>query len=723
MKRLFLNPLLFWFSTLNLLAQAPAWQYIPGPNGGSIENFDTDGSALYALTHTGIYRSDDEGYQWQLLPHSLNTTRDKHQLRVENGVFYALNSAGALNRSDDQGASWKAILQKPFPFDFETERLQRLFVKGDTLLVGSFFGIYRSTDRGQSWKPVAELVPAYFVSIFEFKNELFAAQDRYIYRSSDRGITWDSVFANAVGHAAVLATDSFLLAFYARKNRLVRSTDGLRTWDAIDTDTLAKHLEEDPYGANSDKWVGGTNKMLYYFQRGNVHYYCPLRFCYSSDGGTTWHRGNNGGQAPVGRKLNDGIAFGNHTMLACDQIQHSLDSCKTFFVAEEGLKSASHKQLIHQGASVFSNTNWAQGHRSISSGENWTTYPTLDHWEKSCGSFIQFFQTEERLFRFRSDRYTLETSYSEDEGLHWNVLETGYENVMTATNHVFWWVERIWSQSKLTHRLWRFADGDTAIISNQVLDFVPNDVSYIRLIGLKDRLGIEAGKEFYIMDENGGFVHQLPSTSCPLPLFIPPRSLYFDGNTYYIFCGDQTYVLASSANDWQEIYPQDWTTGVPFYHHRMTFFASQNGIWWAGLEGKGLFYATDNTGRFYPVQPQMPYPYPTAISFDEDKVWVGTEGGGIWTYPLPRTESEPSEKPVFRLFPNPSEGMLNLQSDVFFKEEVSLAVFDAAGRTLQEKLLAPAQYWNLDFSGLPKGLYFLQLRTKSGVFGLKWVVG
>jgi hypothetical protein len=39
-----------------------------------------------------------------------------------------------------------------------------------------------------------------------------------------------------------------------------------------------------------------------------------------------------------------------------------------------------------------------------------------------------------------------------------------------------------------------------------------------------------------------------------------------------------------------------------------------------------------------------------------------------------------------------------------------------------QKLLSPGQYWSLNFPGLPKGLYFLQMRTESAVFGLKWVV-
>ena len=103
-----------------LCAQTPDWQHIPGPDGGTLSNFDLDGATLYGLSKAGIYRSTDEGYHWELIPASLTTTRDKRQLRVENGVFYALNSDGALLRSEDQGASWTPILQKPFPQGYLT---------------------------------------------------------------------------------------------------------------------------------------------------------------------------------------------------------------------------------------------------------------------------------------------------------------------------------------------------------------------------------------------------------------------------------------------------------------------------------------------------------------------------------------------------------------------------------------------------------------------------
>lgn len=704
-------------------AQVPEWQHIPGPDGGRVENFDLDGLTLYALSHSAIYRSEDEGYHWQLLPKSLGTTRDKRQLRVEKGVFYALSDEGSLVRSIDQGASWKPVLQKPFPFDFETEQLQHLFVKGDTLLVGSLFTIYRSVNRGETWTTTADLVPASFVSIFEFKNEIFAAQDRYIYRSSDGGMSWESVFANAVGYAAVVATDSFLLAFYAPKNRLIRSTDGLRTWDAIDTDTLANHLEEDPYGAYPFRCVVGAGNLLYYYQTGHSHYFCPVRFCYSMDGGSTWRRGNHGAQVPIGRYLNDGISFGNHIVLASNQIQHSVDSGQTFSIQQVGLKAPRIDQVIHHGNTLFSTTVIENQNRSTNQGESWDAFQFPNYLGSHCQPSVWFEKTDKRLFRIAETEHLYEFSYTEDGGQNWKTLAPQDLYPRAVTKNAVYLRERSWTPNGPVNKFLKLTDHDTAFIELTLIGFDINQFPYYNLISLYDRFAIEYDNEFFIFDEYGTLNRQLPTSPCSYSVFSAPGNLYFLNDTYYNFCDDRCYILKPNTSDWQEIYPQDWTMGAPLYHNRRTFFLTHEGLIWVGLEGKGLFYATDNTGRFYPAQPQMPYPYPTAVSFHENQIWVGTDGGGIWTYPLPKKISDSTQKPVFQVFPNPSEGELNLQTDQFIKEEIAFAVFDAAGRRIVKNVLSPGQYWNPDLPDLPKGMYFLQMRTESGVFGLKWVVG
>lgn len=714
MKKTLLIILGLCFQSAVLCAQTPDWQHIPGPDGGTLLNFDLDGATLYGLSKAGVYRSTDEGYHWELTPPSLNTTRDKRQLRVENGIFYALNSDGALLRSDDQGASWTPILQKPFPQDYPGETLQQVFVKGDTLLVGSRFTIYRSTDRGETWTSTADIVPAAFVSIFEYKNEFFAAQDRYIYRSSDRGLTWETVFTNSVGYNAVFATDSFLYAFYGNRTRMIRSANGLRSWKVVDTDTIAEHIYENGFG----RWVGGSGNNLYYFELMDHFFYCPVRFCYSEDAGNTWHLGNHGEHARIGWKFYGGVAFKDHLLLGSDQLQHTLDNGYHFFEAQEGLKTGSINQIIHQGASIFSNTNWWRVQASNNGGASWSPFPRPVNWEESCHSNAWYENTQKTVFRYESGP---EVIYSTDDfGSTWDTVITPQHYFSAVTDHALWMANYFWETTQNFFVFWKRSDEDPVFKPIHLADL--ESEPFVQMIyGMGDKLVVEFADKYWIYDENGNKILELPASPC-VNAFSWNGELYYDGNTFYNFCFDRCYIFPPNATEWQEIYPQDWTTGIPLYHSNRTFFKAHDGVIWIGLEGKGLFYATDNSGRFYPAEPQMPYPYPTSISFDEKNVWVGTDGGGIWTYPLAKTLSGPTDNSIFKAFPNPSSGELNLQSESFIQDEIHFSILDASGRRVLQKLLSPGQYWSLNFPGLPKGLYFLQIRTESAVFGLKWVV-
>lgn len=234
---------------------------------------------------------------------------------------------------------------------------------------------------------------------------------------------------------------------------------------------------------------------------------------------------------------------------------------------------------------------------------------------------------------------------------------------------------------------------------------------------------VQANDRHVIFNEQGQLVDRIPFSPCPPTVFGGlSGQIHFDGHNLFHFCGSNTYVFKENASDWAEIYPQDWATGIPLYHSRITDLKTHDGVTWAALEGKGLFYTTDATGRFYPAQPQLPYPYPTALAFRGDTIWVGTEGGGIYHMTLPPVHTEASAKPIFQCSPNPSNGRLRLEADVFFTDETRLAVLDVTGKMVTEKNLAPGQVWDLDFQYLPRGLYVLMLRTASGSVGLKWAV-
>ena len=89
---------------------------------------------------------------------------------------------------------------------------------------------------------------------------------------------------------------------------------------------------------------------------------------------------------------------------------------------------------------------------------------------------------------------------------------------------------------------------------------------------------------------------------------------------------------------------------------------------------------------------------------------------------LPPQQTEATGKPTFQCSPNPSDGRLHLQADVFFTEEIPLEVLDVSGKRVAAKTLSPGRAWDLDFPNLPQGMYVLMLRTGVGTVGVKWAV-
>ncbi len=705
-KQLLLSlSLLLW--SLRLAAQ---WQHIPGPDGGLVINLDTDGSLLYALTTTSIYRSDDEGYHWQVMEDSHQAGRTIDRLVAENGVFYGKNADGEVLRSSDEGKTWQAVLKKPYPITAPGEVLHEVFAKGDTVLVSSEFTIYRSVDRGETWATTSDLFGYEHSNIFSSQSEFFSWGNDHIYRSSDGGLTWDNAFSTSSGFAGVGAIGDTLFALYSKIRRLIRSTDGFRTWELVNSDSIStKH------SVNFDELLHAKvtkldNKICFVFESG-YYEYCPF-YSYSTDGGTTWHRGSNGLSLPL--EIRNIVSFKNHLVIAHRRgVSHSKDGFQTFDPEQMGLAIAPignisvGKQHIFVGAlqTVYS---------SNLSGDSWQEVEPVSH-VPSCLKGAEVMQTSQRTILL--DSYG-KNYYSEDEGENWLPINASNHNKATSENCL--WIYFVGTLSKFCDGSATFEDVRPAELQDKILGRLFTFGKYFTITVSSTNPDGDKGS-FLVFNESGKVIREAPPSPCPL--YFPTNSFfYFDGQNILQYCGPNTYIFKENASTWESIYPQDWTTGIPLYHSRITAIATHQGVTWAALEGKGLFYTTDATGRFYPAQPQLPYPYPTAIAFRDNTIWVGTEGGGIYHMALPPVQAEAAAKPTFKCSPNPSDGQLHLEADLFFTDEILLEVLDVSGKLADSKTLSPGRAWDLNFPNLPQGLYILMLRTSAGTVGLKWAV-
>ncbi len=268
--------------------------------------------ALYLGTTGGLYSSTDFGGSWT----SLATTSKLGIVAVRDvsirslatdaaGILYAGTPKNGLFRSDDHGATWRALLSGPPPIHSVavSERDGRL------LLVASGVGLRRSDDGGATWTAPKGPGTAIGVAIAPGDDRVaYAACGKEgVWRSADRGATWIQCAGVAAGYEArdlaVHSARADALAVIARKGwsgLFCASDDGGRTWR--EARTLRRDLAADPTlpeeGETPD--ISAPSSLARnplhpdeLFIAGN------WRPAFSGDGGKTWEERDRGADISV----------------------------------------------------------------------------------------------------------------------------------------------------------------------------------------------------------------------------------------------------------------------------------------------------------------------------------------------------------------------------------------------------------------------------------------
>lgn len=179
-----------------------------------------------------LYRSDD-GISWQLSDDGLAGvgvfTLARHPRDVD--VVYAGTVAGVY-RSDDRGASWRQLAAPHAPiYSFLIDPGQP-----DVILAGSIGALWQSSDGGATWEATASGLDG--VSLLSLT---YAGSERTLYAGTNGGGimaardgVWASVYPTTTV-VSVLASDplSAQHVLARAQDTLLRSSDGGATWTAV----------------------------------------------------------------------------------------------------------------------------------------------------------------------------------------------------------------------------------------------------------------------------------------------------------------------------------------------------------------------------------------------------------------------------------------------------------------------------------------------------------
>ena len=197
-----------------------AWQ-ATGPPGGDVRDLVVDPSnpdRLYFGTLDGqIYTSADGGKHWDLLynfnrpklfvDHILIDPRDSQVLYV---AAHRHKEPGGFFKSTDGGHKWKESSQ------LKNEALHSMTqskFNPDVLIVGTFNGIFRSDDAGDSWDQLPTqstpgLLHVESLAMDPRNTDIIYAGTWYLpYKTVDGGKTWKSIKNGIIDDSDIFAID------------------------------------------------------------------------------------------------------------------------------------------------------------------------------------------------------------------------------------------------------------------------------------------------------------------------------------------------------------------------------------------------------------------------------------------------------------------------------------------------------------------------------------
>jgi photosystem II stability/assembly factor-like uncharacterized protein len=338
-----------------LSAQHAPWEKTAGPPGLRTNVIFKANNIVYAGTETqGVYKSTDNGSSWAAANAGIERASISDIIASGPNVLAAAKSSCPIYlnifKSTDNGATWSGT-------NGLAGNVVHSFVIKDSSVWATFAalpnnsGIARSTDNGNTWQIVPSIITNAGESIVS-DNAIIVAEDNFIWRSTDDGVSWDVVEQFALTGIGSFAKAGTKL-FGAARTGIQTSTDNGASWN----------FEPFSDGAFSFSSNGST-----------IYLGSASKVFKSTDLGATWIDMSKGlGNGGIEALLYDGNTVFAGTPADTAGIYRSTNGGQSWDPAAVGLPVASEiRSMIAFAGYVFAGTQGDGIYRSSDHGDTWT---------------------------------------------------------------------------------------------------------------------------------------------------------------------------------------------------------------------------------------------------------------------------------------------------------------------------------------------------------------
>lgn len=672
------------------------WENLNGPKEGwTFEMFKTSQGTYLAGAHMVIMRSTNQGDSWYVSSQTFSqdvTAWDFYQMPSNSTIFAAMN-IDKVYASTDDGVTWRD----------SSEGIQHYVSKiagnGTVLLAFSHGGVYRSTNNADSWTLAnGDLLTS---GIFnQQKNAFYAIRYDAVVKSTDLGSTWSVISPTAVWQDICFSPDGTTLYAADKYGRVKYTPDDGMTWLQLGGDFPHEYIMQIYCASNGTLFIGTENKSDYL--KGNVYKYSGTSAAWvntTADCYPAWVQDIS--------ELDGNIFFCSYHIYKSTDSGDSWGITGYSFTQVTALASTlSPRLLAHEYYCVTTNPikKW------LVMGENSMHLANASSYYVSPSNIIYATsRSEHGVFK------------STNDGRDWVMNKTGLDpfpvlSVIGIDEATLLTAQGDW----ITTKVYRSADSGFSWTASST--GLPDTLQIKKLVRNPVNgtiVAITGDKGVFRSTNNGTAWSAATSPNQNV------TSVYFTKNGT-LFAGFITAGLMKSTDD-----GTTWTNTSTGLNSPVIQSIVENQDGQLFCTTPSTVYRSSNSGTTWEsIQYNLPLSITLLLAVDSKGYLYVSGDLGVFKSMAPTgigSESDiPATYTLNQNFPNPFNPTTSISFTLSARQHIEVSVYDLLGRKVATLFqgIADAGTHQVDFDagGLSSGVYFYELRSKSGTLRNKMVL-